>query len=155
VTASAPRDDPTIPPLVSATEAADLLGCSKTWVTDLMDAGDLYGVEVGGNVVLARDQVEVLAEQRRRGVASWRAPGPRPDIPPLVGTGGAAELLGFAQDNWPRELYMRGVLPGRQVGRNVVFRRRLIERYAVVRESGYAGDDIAEQLLADDEGGRP
>lgn len=131
-----PRVDPKIPPLVSATRAAELLDSSKNWVSKLMDRGDLHGVTVGANTVLAEQQVKALAQRREQGQEGWTAP-PPPAIPALVSTGGAAELLGFAQENYPRQLFRQGKLPGVQVGRNVMFRLDVVTRFATLRQLGH------------------
>ncbi|KAA2247186.1 helix-turn-helix domain-containing protein [Solihabitans fulvus] len=132
-----PRLDPKIPPLVSVTEAARRLGCSKNWVSRLLDAGHLVGQEVGRNTVVAAAQVDALAQARSHGQDGWRAPGGTPPIPPLVSTSEFAELVGLAQGNWPRELFLRGQVPGTQVGRNVLFRRAVADRFAVLRQLGH------------------
>lgn len=129
-----PLDDPQIPPLLSVTAAAERLGCSKQWVSRLVQTGRLTGVPVGNTTILAEAQVAALAAARRQGQTDWQAPAPRRPLPALVSTTEAAQILGFAQENRPRELYYEGVIPGRQVGRNIVFRRDTITSVALLRQ---------------------
>lgn len=128
----APQIDPLIPPLVSVRGAARVLGCSRTWAAHLVREGYLHGVRVGRLTVVAEAQVAALVAQRDRGVPGWRPSQPGPAIPPLSSTADAATLLGYAQDNWPRELFERGELPGLQVGADVVFRRQLLTERALL-----------------------
>ncbi|WFE41971.1 helix-turn-helix domain-containing protein [Micromonospora sp. WMMD998] len=58
---TAPRD-PKIPDLVTATEAAAILGISKQAVHKRIDRGQLVGAPVGNTYVLRRVVVEAAAQ---------------------------------------------------------------------------------------------
>jgi len=138
----AARTDPRIPELVSLTEAAALLDCSKNWITKLHQRGQLTARRVGRTLVFAAGAVRALAAARRDGLDGWQLPagaGAVVDValPELLSTTEAADRLGLAQRNWASELYRRGELPGRLVGRrNVVFAADTVAETAEERRVG-------------------
>lgn len=88
---------------------------------------------------------------------AWRmTPLDDPDIPDLVSTTEAGEVLGISKQmvsHW----YRKGVLPGQPVGRNVVFLRRKVEvlqeLIAIVRGFGELPAEHVEAVATKD-GGR-
>lgn len=130
--------DPRIPELLSLTEAAELLGTSKTWITRLHQRGHLVGQRVGHTLVLAAAPVRELADARRAGFAGWSCPSATAVmLPELLSTTAAADRLGLSQRVWIGELYRRGVIPGQRVGRRtVVFAASTIDEIADERRVG-------------------
>jgi excisionase family DNA binding protein len=131
------RVDTEIPALVTATSAAGTLGCSVTWLGRLVRQGRLPGAKVGRQVVLPRDVVVALAEQRRRGFEGWDVTETR--LPALVSPSEAAPLLDLAQGNAVVALYRDGKLPGVHVGNDIVLRREVVTVLALLRRSGIDG----------------
>lgn len=121
--------DPQIPELVSLTEAAEIMGKSKAWLSRLYHDGVLLGQRVGHTVVLPLSDVHQLAATPHKDQPTAAAA--PTTIPALLSTSETAERLGFAQRNWVRELWHRGVLPGQLVGtRTIVFLADTIDRLA-------------------------
>src|SRR5690606_3737615 len=100
--------------------------------------GQLTGHRAGHTLVLAAAEVHALADARRNGHTGWDPPaGSAVEVPDLLSTTEAADQLGLAQRNWVGELYRRGQIPGRTVGRrNVVFAAETITDIAEERRIG-------------------
>ena len=135
-----PRIDPRIPELFTLTEAAEILDCSKNWVTKLHQHGLLTGQRVGHALVFAAAPIQTLAAARSAGLEGWELPSEdlaAAELPELLSSTQAAERLGLAHRNWVSELYERGEIPGYEVGqRNVVFAAETIDEVAEDRRTG-------------------
>lgn len=57
------------PPLVSAEEAARLLGVSRTMVFGLIRGGALRSLKIGGRRLVVRDGIDEYVERESRGEA--------------------------------------------------------------------------------------
>lgn len=91
--------------------------------------------------MLAAEPVRALAAARRAGLDGWQPPAEAgaaaAALPELLSTTEAADRLGLAQRVWIGELYRRGELPGRVVGRrNVVFAAETVAEIAEERRTG-------------------
>ncbi len=136
-----PRQDPEIPPLVTAAEAARLLKCSRTWLSRLIDDGHLASITAGRTRLLLAAQVNRLARRRAAGFGGWRTRRPRHPIPELLSTGDAAERADLSAV-WLTHLHRTGELAGAVVGGHLFVRPEELARLTEARaRAGNAGDE--------------
>lgn len=130
-----PIHDPRIPPLVTLTEAATILGTTKQWVSKLRNRGTLSGQYVGTVLVLPAETIQALARVRAEGHSGWDHELPRPELPKLFSSGQAAEQLGYAHHNRVHNWFQQGRLPGQLVSdRTLVFAADTVHEKALERE---------------------